>query len=75
MEINYIVTIGSSELNTSLTIRDQTQVSIQFLEDALADAGGCVPIRFLVVASVPGTEDSVAAVIGDALPLCKCHGR
>lgn len=69
--INYTVTINSSnpELSTSLTVSDQTQVSIQFLEEALAAAGECVATVFLVVANVADTDDSVAAVLTDSLPI------
>lgn len=69
--MNYTVTFNSSgsEVDTtSLVISNQTKVSILFLEDALADAVVCVPIMFLVVASVTGTEDSVAAVAMESLP-------
>lgn len=73
--INYRITLTSdlnSERNTSF-VTDQAQLSIQFLELALADEGQCVAVTFSVVAIAAGTEDSVAAVVMDTLPLCECH--
>lgn len=73
MFVNYTVTINASnsEVDTSIIISDQTQASLEFLEAALADAGECVPVMFLVEASVSGAEDSDAAVLMETLPLCK----
>lgn len=72
--VGYRITISSdSGLSTSRVVTNQTRLSLQSLDLELADFGECVPVTFSVVATAPGTEDSVAAILMDTLPLCECQ--
>lgn len=73
VEVNYTVTINSSnsELGNRFHLSDQIQLSIEFLEMALADAERCEVFMFYVVASVANAGDSVPAVATYTVPFCK----
>ena len=71
--INYTVTINSSTsaIREMVSLVNVLQFSIEFLEEALADAEQCEGFMFFVTASVADADDSMAAVTIDTVPLCE----
>lgn len=70
--IIYNVIINHDIVGGIFNTLDETEASI-ILGDAIENAVECMPIMFLVAASVVGTADSVAAVTNESVPfLCKC---
>ena len=73
VEVNYTVIINSStsQLGNVYHLSDQIQLSIEFLELALADAEQCEVFMFYVVASVADAGDSAPAIATDTVTFCK----